>query len=105
VSVSKFKSSEPQSNSGNNVASLDAARRARQQAAVQETHAAAERNMRNTLAQQVFQPFPEDSPLGRALETASFALLPPAAADVVTPISIDTKVKPQVPQVKADDHG
>jgi hypothetical protein len=101
--VSKFKSSEPQRNSGNNVASLDAARRARQQAAVQETQNAAERNMRKMLAEQVFMPYPEDSPLGRAIENASYSLLPPAPADVITPLNIDTKVKPQVPQGKADE--
>jgi hypothetical protein len=59
--------------------------------------------MRKLLAEQVHMPFPEDSPLGRALENASYSLLPRAEADVITPLTIDTKVKPSVPQGKADE--
>jgi len=103
VSVSKFKSQQPQGNSANNVASLDAARRARQQAESLAVSEAAARNVRKMLAEQVFMPFPEDSPLGRAVDGAPSSPFPRAIPDSIEPLTIDTKVKPQVPQGKADE--
>lgn len=96
-------------NAGANVASLDAARIARQHKASEEQHARAEADMRRMLAQQVHMPVPPDSPLGQALETAVSSAWPQqkrAEPEAVQRNDLPTGTKPVVPQGKAgQDNG
>lgn len=94
-------------NLGANVASLDAARRARQIAAEQQTKDRAAADMRRTVAQQVHTPFPSDSPLGRAIEkglaSTDFPRAKPDNVDPLTAKAVPQHLKPQVPQGRAGE--
>jgi hypothetical protein len=85
------------------VASLDAARRARQVRAEQEVKEAAAAMWNQIRVEQVHMPYPADSPLGRAVENALSSAFPRRQeADSVEPVTINTQPKPQVPSEKAD---
>ena len=87
-----------------NVASLDAARVARQHKAAEAQHAQAEADMRRMLAQQVHMPVPADSPLGQALETAVSSAWPQqkrGEPESVQRNDLPTGTKPIVPNGKA----
>lgn len=87
---------------GANVASLDAARRARQVAAEMETKAKAQRDFNKLHAQQVHMPYPSDSPLGRAIENglpaSDFPRAKPDNVDPLTAKAVPAHLKPHVPQ-------
>jgi hypothetical protein len=109
--MGKFGSQKPsQKRSAPSVASLDAARIARQKRAEQATRDSASADMRRLLAQQIHHPYPADSPLGRAMEAGLDMSVLPHNREAVEPKplgpnikDVPKELKPQVPQGRAGE--